>query len=386
MSFASSRWLILASSLLFFVACEKELTEEKLELVESSIIFGEDDRRSVSGPRTNLSRTVGQIIGTNNGKIFRCSAISLKDEYILTAAHCFYNHGTQIENAYFYPSIRVENITPYGRFPILSFRKPIMYNPNLETLDNIGFDIAVAKVGANAEGQTLKQIIGGTGWWGLKILPHHTVSTMGYPGDKPNSSAYEQEECNIDDYRSLVYTTDCDVFSGQSGSPILLLHEASNQKYVIGVIVGETKETNLVAKITTERQKIIDAITARLYEQEKDKFLEKWQKLDVVHSKTVNIIVKNTCNKDVLVAYTAQDMERKWKTVGFIQVKSQSTVEVTRTPNRIYRLHAHVESNRRVVIGYEHNISVPGSGGTYKFSEYKVEKFQERVHLISNCP
>lgn len=364
---------------------QREMIENKI--TASSVIIGQDDRVRVTGAYEAKNRTVGQLIAFSNNKtrVHRCSATALRNNIILTAAHCIYNNGELLEDMYFYPGIRAEHTQPFGRFPVLQATLPVLYDKHISNTLTVGYDIAVLRVGNNEVGDSLANFVGGRGHWGVSKLPHNKMSTIGYPGDKANSTVYQQTDCYIADHGPLTYETHCDVITGQSGSPAFVHHAASNDDYIVGVIAGELPRTNIIAKITPERSRIIRDVLDGNYQANKNDYLEKWKTIRMPRTNQYHILIKNDCQVMMRVAtYSIQGADR-WETHGFTEVYPGQTREVLTTVNAVYQLHVHNSRNMRTTIGTSHMRQVPGSTGDFFFTMYAAPRTGDTTHTITNC-
>lgn len=384
--------IFILSSLGLFTACDSEREVLAAKINASSVIIGEDSRSLVTGQYNKDNRTVGQLIAQsvsgNTVKIHRCSATAINGNYVITAAHCLFNDSAALKDMYFYPAIREHNTQPFGRFPVLQIYYPKLYQKDSSTVSNTGFDIAVIKVGVNEAGDGLSRYVGGRGWWGVKNLPSNRASTLGYPGDKPTSKLFQEQQCYLGPYQnsSFLFETHCDVYSGQSGSPVFIRHEETDENYIVGVIAAELSHTNLVTRITQERQKIINAIVDGTYSAKKSEFLEQWNIERMPKTEGFNILVKNTCSDTMNVAYYAiSAQDKQWKTYGFIQVRPGQTMQITNTPNGVYQLHAHNDRTRKHTLGDNMMKQVPGSSGHYFFTMYAPGKSGDTTYTITKC-
>lgn len=356
----------------------------------SAIIIGKDDRTRVIGPRTSNDRAVGLLVGKENQgtRVSKCTATAIGESYAITSAHCLFTSGALKTDLFFYPGMRSDQTQPFGRFPVTDIFYPKAYEAYFHkptSVEGMDYDIAIIKVGNNEREKSIGQVVGSRGWWGPHKLPTHRALTLGYPGDKESGVLYKENQCYIGYFRDLTLRTLCDVFGGQSGSPIFIHHEKTKDDYIIGVISGMTDEENLVTRITKERQQIMNSIVANKYSPSSADKAELWVRKKVPRGANYRILVDNRCPSKMLVAYRAIKDDGKWHTNGFFEVNPGKIVEVFQTPNAIYMLHAHNANNRRDTINGNRLLEVPDSAGKFFFKTPIAQRFGDNTHVITNC-
>ena len=335
--------LTIASILLSSCKPEGQAVSEGVSVDNSYVMIGSDDRIATKNGNleSSLSRKVGQIRATlelPNGEYAdtTCSATMIAKNHIITAAHCFIVrelNNALLTDAYFYPGALDENNVPNGRFPLIKSFNPLNYQ-QVPTLDNLGFDIGVAKLGQNSEGKDAGDIVGWMSMWGQKEIAEELSSTIGYPGDKDALTQYYENNCSVAPYIGSSLEVDCDVYRGQSGSALIRYSKEHKLNYIFGVINAESAYQNYGARITSDRQKIISAIIKENYDSAK--FEEKWIENNHTHSEIINLFVKNDCAKDLYSAVNFKDIDNTWKTIGFYLVKSNQTMHVGQTTNGVF--------------------------------------------------
>lgn len=377
------------------VSCQQQevIEETELTVTASNVIIGQDDRKettagSLTSPELGLENgknfriRVGQLITeypSDKPNIVRqitCSAAVIGENTILTAAHCAFQEGSTNlhRNTYFVPGITEKNHMEYGRYPVKKVYLPAYYD---NTDPRAEVDMAVMIVGDAADGRNVRQVVGNHGHWGQTSFPAGETLTMGYPGDKAFSTQYFEKGCYVEnDYAgSNKLNVDCDVFKGQSGSPILVYSEQYKNYFVHGVITAESTSMreNYGSFISVERGRILKAIKEGNFVA--SNFNETWVDKEMFHDNEVRVLVKNTCSsRSALVAYRLKLMSGEWVSRGFYTVEGGETMKLPASPNGVYYFIAYDKSNnRKIITGYD-DISIPGSGD-HPMAKYTVKKF-----------
>jgi hypothetical protein len=100
-------------------------------------------------------------------------------------------------------------VDPVGLYD-WTYISTFLWQPALEhSFEFFDLDIAVITYGPDADGA-------------LPGQKRPAVTTTGYPGDKPSGSQWQDPVCKSykEDCSEGLMITDCDVFHGQSGSPV----------------------------------------------------------------------------------------------------------------------------------------------------------------------
>lgn len=339
---------------LLFSACEDQIHVDAVDLISSEVIFGDDDREIVTGTYNKYNRPVGRLRGLAlNGRMSNCTATVIGPRHVLTATHCLYNDGTNIqyEDLYFYPGVRAGGEMPFGRFPVQKIYQ--IDNLNLREF-NLAFvenDIAVLEVGPNENGDFFNRLVGIMGFWGRRNLHSSEMKTIGYPTDLSLGAQYMEEGCLVEEFSQNVYQTFCDIMPGQSGSPALFYNEDRGEYYIHGVVSASNPEGNVVTKITPERQRIITSIINGEYEANKSRFSESWVEKNAARRNVLNVLVSNPCSRDAYVALVYLDLQGEWVMDGYFIVSPGETVEMFNTRNEIYRLRVEDSRGRGLISG-----------------------------------
>lgn len=388
--------VVALSSLL--TACDQEQIDlttqiDQVEVTTSSIIIGPDNRRRVTGDYNRLNRTVGLLTGKNDrNRNINCTATSLGGSWILTAAHCFYDsNGNKIHAVYFHPGVRERYDLAFDRFEVIEVYHPREYDPQLASLRNTGFDIAVAKVANDSQGRNLSARVGGLGLWGSTMSHGTRMDTYGYPSDKEDYTLYFEENCRVETHNDFLYRTFCDVVNGQSGSPALFFNQSRQAHHPGGVVVAEGKEFNYVVKINPERRRIIDSIRNNQYHFDREDFDEQWDRFKIDREDMVNIFVTNRCSIPIYVAISIYDDEennpRNNRSVGYYKLQPREHVKIDQTEFSEYFLHVQ-DDRSRVRIGNRgstRNLRVSVDGRQQPFERFSVSSWGDYHHRVSNC-
>lgn len=374
--------LLLALALL--VSCSSEEQQQTTtEVIASNIIIGQDDRRPVSGSYTSQDRPVGRLVAKISAtRESNCTATSLSNDLILTAAHCLYDdQGILRKNMFFIPGVRSENQMPFGRFPVLEAYHPTDFRLPLVNLRAAGNDIAVAKVGANARGKRLSQIVGGLGYWGRSHLPENTtMTTLGYAGDLANGTLYRETNCPVYELGSKTYEVYCDIVGGQSGSPGLFYHAASNAHYIHAVVVGEQTRYNIASVITPERQRIMDQLKEGSFDVNNNSFEERWKKVTMPNDSAVRVLVENRCSQSLYLGTYRHD--NNGEANGFYLLAPGETIEAIETQFNRYRLIVLADGGSTYIGGaardYNHSIR----GRTYRLQQFSAQTWGDKIHTL----
>lgn len=388
--------------LLFFIsACEEQQIENQLSdsVVLSDAIIGEDNRewaRYHSVRNTRLGRSVGQIKASKEeGVTTNCTGTILSNEFVLTAAHCVIDAKTNrpYHNIYFTPQKYYKNHMPYGRFAATKVYLPQDFlRSTRNTFEAAKYDMALVKFAKNVKGENLTEKSGGRiGFWGVSQLPGDKVTTIGYPGDRKNSGAYVEDDCELFELNEFMYDTTCDSYAGQSGAAFAMYSPKYKKSHVHGVLASENAEynENYVARITYTRQRIISALAA---ENDVHKALneeEKWLEFPAYISKGVNILVENDCSNEALSIYAAfMYRDRNGEQIqGLERILPGRTVNLGLAAEKSYKIGIKnirgdkVHFTSKSVAATYNNSKV----GLIDFYHYQTNSSGDTLHVIKNC-
>ncbi len=391
-----SHFLFITATIFSLVSCQQQevVEETQLTVTAGNVVIGKDDRA-----QTTAGNLTNPALGLDNGRNRRirvgqlitkiptddsdqmitatCSAALINRKFIVTAAHCAFKEGTNEthRNTYFVPGIRKKNQFEFGRFPVVKVYLPAGYD-NLNS--DPSNDIAVMELGSDTDGEDAGARVGSYGFWGKKEFPEGETLTIGYPGDKEFSTQYFEKGCYVEnDYLSTnMLNLDCDVFKGQSGSPILVYSTEYKNFYIHGVITSESPSlgVNYGSFISVERGRIIKSILNGTFLGSSG-FTESWIKKDIAHDKVVRALVKNNCTGgDAYLGYNIKMMNNEWITRGFYKVGPGETFELPESPNGVFYITAQSKDTGRSIISGQLTKYVPGSG-SYSFARFKTNKF-----------
>jgi hypothetical protein len=280
---------------------------------------------------------------------------------------------------------------PFGRFPVDKVYLPNAYRSFTgSSFQSTKFDIAVVKFFSNTKGEDLlEKTGGGIGFWGLETSIHPEVTTIGYPGDKPSWTPYKEEDCSLLEYNKYIYTTTCDVYSGQSGSSYVAYSNTYKKSYIHGVQSTESTESqlNLVTKITPTRQNIItNIIRGNTYSALNDK--EDWVEMKAYVSRGVNVIIENACrNRKTLYGAIVYQKEDGSTYNKVREIKPGHSINLGLVPNKEYQLGLKFKNggqvsftDKRASVAYRYS-----SYGVIDVFDYKVSSTGDVRYEIGDC-
>jgi V8-like Glu-specific endopeptidase len=169
-----------------------------------------------------VARTTGRVFFTLGGVDYACSGSAIASPNgatVLTAAHCVEGSLGYATHWVFVPGYD-QGRTPYGIFPAVSLAALPGFSGRTPDITQ---DVAFVKVGANADGQTLAQAVGGQqiGFDGTAVVD---ARALGFPAQKPYDGLL-LEECAgpvaVDARGSGDIGLDCGMTGGSSGGPWL---------------------------------------------------------------------------------------------------------------------------------------------------------------------
>lgn len=391
--------LMFGLSALNFTSCnETQISsiEEKVKSQSSNIIIGSDDRKpSLQIFSKEEANKVGLIraityLDNNVTRTTVCTGTLIANNYIITAAHCAYDQDQNLlEHLYFYPGIKDEYKFS-RRFPVTQVFHPKDYRETNGTVSGVANDFAIFKLGKSADGRSAGKVMGSHAYWGRVEFGDEKVSTIGYPSDKKDSNQFAQAECNAetDPYRENNIILDCDVIKGQSGSPIFKYSKKHGFKYLAGVVVASGSYDNYGARLSKERQNLINKIMKTdSYSSNSEQFKsfnEEWVS-HKVNQNSVNLIIQNTCSsQDIHVAYKIKSIvNNEWETDGFFRIKKGQAIPLMASKNGVFYLAALKENGKKLISG-DKSFYLDTQGSYIDFKKYETNKWGD-YHIKIGC-
>lgn len=184
-----------------------------------------------------------------SGSNYICSATAVRNNHIVTAAHCVYD--TELDRSYtnkaFHPAYR-SGTRPYGVFSVhacVVLKTWVDLSGSYSINSWARHDIAVCDVGRNSAGRTLN---GAVGWvaltWGLDY--NELIFNAGYPVVDYTGETYPDllfRSCTAESFKQTTNTRGmgCPHVGGISGGPWVYKYKpnySGGSNYVTGVNSG----------------------------------------------------------------------------------------------------------------------------------------------------
>jgi V8-like Glu-specific endopeptidase len=228
-----------------------ELIDPLSENLDTKAIIGLDDRREVSQLSFWSEMRTGQVlIGLDS----ICSGTLISERHVLTSGHCVVdplNGRIRDESIYFAPgrtarqdpigyyyARRVFIPAPYQRFVAQDAGELASPLEQILDLAVIELEQAIAsdKIGSSDFGVGAEQ---------------QTLSTTGYPGDKPMFSRWRTacESHSPEEYVGFMYVNQCDSMGGQSGSGMIGEDVFGNEDVLVAVLSGGSAEISMQTRL-----------------------------------------------------------------------------------------------------------------------------------------
>lgn len=202
-------------------------------------------RALTSGTEVQLWRAVGRL---DTGASF-CSATLIRENLVLTAAHCVYHPATSrafaAEDLTFLAGLRnghAEAIRRVRRIMVLPDYRPEQ-GPDFEM---IGRDIALLELAMPVSMASIVPIsVAQTPW------REGRVTVVSYGRERAGYASIE-EGCEILQRRGAVRSMTCEVVSGASGSPVLRVNQGRVEVVAVMSASGQTRDGDISLAVMLE--------------------------------------------------------------------------------------------------------------------------------------
>lgn len=320
-----------------------------------------------------------------DGRPHHCTATSIGNTYILTAAGCFYPDGKLTQHAVFIPGQERSDRNPFGRFRVAGIYHPSTFEPAPSDVQHPSNSLAVAYVENNANSKRLSAVVGGRGFWGKRLPEPSKISIYGYPFlEEGEGRPYIDRNCVGIDYASAALVSNCAYFPGLDGAPILFTHDDNNQ-YIVGVVTGYRNKNDATGvKLTPERQRILDALNKGEYSASTNTFKEPWKHIKLDPPRLLSVSVRNNCNIPVSVAFSTLSSLGQWIPSGLFQIMPGRVEHLFETPFLTFRLSIVDASGRELLSGSVSRTIQDGS--RQSFAEIERTRFGEYEYTTSSNP
>jgi len=210
-------------------------------------VLGKDERAQVLNTTRFPFSAIGYLeMVDSKGEVYSCSAALVGPSTIVTAAHCLYNHEDK-ENPWrdkftFWAALAGENAVPFKGIEFDTAYVAQGFLDNYQgNYDSVwAFDLGVV---------TLLEPVGdAAGWlgsWSYPEMGDFTANIVGYPFDKTAFTQW-RSTCDVraEDVTDYDMSYSCDVTDGMQGAPIYVYDEASKERYIVGINIGDLGDKN----------------------------------------------------------------------------------------------------------------------------------------------
>lgn len=207
-------------------------------------VFGKDDRVQVKNTKVYPYNVIGYLEMKNSqGEYGMCTGTLIGPRTVLTAAHCVYDHtkGGFVDEITFVPGLAGPEDAPFG-----AYSYDTVY-VNQGYIDNYKGQYDGNIISSDVSIITLKDPIGDAlGWLGYYAYPDladFEANIAGYHSDKPQFTMW-RTRCDVLAERVYdeVFSYDCDVVPGSSGSAVYAYDNGVKQRVIVGVNVASSPE------------------------------------------------------------------------------------------------------------------------------------------------
>lgn len=261
--------------------------------------------------------SVGSLIITINrfskNMQVRCSAVLIAEDYIMTAAHCVFDHlrAEPVLNVEFIPQYLGKGLQQRSRVFIKEgwihkqyasedYKNVLQFPNGTVSLNHETqkTDLAILKVissknrqGSGKQFGYIEPISQEAALTEQKI----PVSLLSYPADKEGNTLWHQK-CELKKHKPFIGKINCRVYSGASGAGIFIETPKSTH-HVVGIVSTSSRNGDIGETVLFSNKVIEDINHIISKRPEKVKLFEA---VDFKTTKKVYIHIENRCNKKIV--------------------------------------------------------------------------------------
>ncbi|QSX41371.1 trypsin-like serine peptidase [Shewanella cyperi] len=372
------KWLVVSLLLFGLVARGEEANPSQDPRVQVLRLDDVPQSKQVGRLSVEINRFTRDIRGS-------CTAVLIAEEYLLTAAHCVFDHlgARPVLGIEFFPrSLGLEQ-QPVSRVFVREgwIHKGYLAQDHSNTLQfpngMVGLeqepsnkDLAILRVRSDASGLGSGKELGFLKPAPLDQLKSEAeplaIRVLSYPGDKEGLSLWSQD-CQLKAAIDFIGEFDCRIFQGASGAGLLAQDPRSGEYRVVGITSSNNSDAAYAVLFSPEVLADIDNII-----HGQGRRASQFEPVSFHTEKKVYINIRNHCDKALeALIYSQRLGEQDWSMVR-VPVAARSTRALDAIDTQAWYYHIEATDGSRSWGGRDLMFSVGGKSYGFKRREVNL--------------